>query len=116
LMKQLIPAILLIGFTTTAIAQQKLDFYDGEKTFVFPNKTNEFVAADRVNWALDTQETFSFRMSKNIQKENIFNYIVNMALLGKLKGYELNPVAYSGFEELENSNFSDDNRFARKKL
>lgn len=111
-MKHQLFAILLITLTLHAVGQ-RLPYVGAGQTFIFPNETNQFLNSVNVNWALDTEESFSFAGSKQIENLNIFNFIITKALSGKLKAYTLR---LEGFEGFENSTYSRYDKFPYRDL
>ena len=95
---------LLISLTFFSFGQQ-LPYVGPGQTFVFPNGTNQFINSGSVSSAIDTEESFSFADSKNVDNENIFNKIIKMALSGKLNAYELRLAGFEGFENSTYSNY-----------
>lgn len=106
-MKHQLFAILLFTLTLHAVGQ-RLPYVGAGQTFIFPNETNQFLNSANVNWALDTEESFTFADSKKIENLNIFNFIIKKALSGKLKAYTLR---LEGFEGFENSTYSEYDKF-----
>lgn len=111
-MKYSLFAILLITLTLHSVGQ-RLPYVGAGQTFIFPNETNQFLNSGSINWALDTEETFSFTDSKNIENLNVFNFIITRALSGKLKAYTLR---LEGFEGFENSTYSEYDKFPYRDL
>ena len=98
---------LLIFLTAFSFGQQ-LPYVGPGQTFVFPNVTTHFINSGSINWALDTEEMFSFANSNKVDNENIFNLLFSKAFAGKLDAYNLRR---SGFEGFENSIYSEYDRF-----
>jgi len=111
-MKHQLFAILLITLTLHAVGQ-RLPYVGAGQTFIFPNETNQFLNSANVNWALDTEESFSFEGSRKIENLNIFNFIITKALSGKLKVY---TSRLEGFEGFENSTYSEYDKFPYRDL
>ncbi|MEO6229582.1 MAG: hypothetical protein ABJB11_04230 [Ferruginibacter sp.] len=103
---------LLISLTSFSFGQQ-LPYVGPGQTFVFPNETNHFINSASINWALDTEETYSFAGPTKVDNENIFNLVITKAILGKLDAYSLR---LTGFEGFENSTYSTYDKFPNKDL
>jgi len=111
-MKSSLLTSLLISLTTFSFGQQ-LPYVGPGQAFVFPNGTNQFINSGSISSALDTEETFSFADSKNVDNENIFNKLIKMALSGTLNAYDLR---LSGFEGFENSTYSNYDKVPNRRL
>lgn len=109
-MKLKLFATLLFTLTLQAFGQ-KLPYVGAGQNFIFPNETNLFINSASVNWALDTEEAFSFTKSTKIENLNVFNYLITKALSGKLEAYTLR---LEGFEGFENSTYSEYNKFSNR--
>jgi hypothetical protein len=114
-MKQQLLATFLLVLTLSSIGQQQLPNFGLNQTFLFPNRTNQFITSERVIWALDTEETFSFTNSNKVENENVFNYVANKVVSGKIEAYDLR-VPGGGFGALENATFSEGDRFPKRAL
>lgn len=111
-MKFTLFATFLITLTLHSVGQ-KLPYIGGGQTFIFPNQTNLFLNNGSVNWALDTEESFSFSDSKKVDNLNIFNFLITKAISGQLNAYTLRLEGFKGFE---NSTYSEYDKFPPKDL
>lgn len=111
-MKHQLFVTILITLTLHAAAQ-RLPYVGAGQTFIFPNETNEFLKSANVNWALDTEESFSFTGSTKVENLNVFNFLITKALEGKLKAYSLRLEEFEGFE---NSTYSEYDKFPSRDL
>jgi hypothetical protein len=106
-MKHQLFATLLITLTLHSVGQ-RLPYVGAGQSFIFANQTNQFLNSRNVNWAMDTEESFSFSGTTKVENLNIFNYLITKALAGKLKAYTLRN---KGFEGFENSTYSESDKF-----